>query len=52
MSSLSMGAERAMNAALSAAAYPLVSSRDDFDPLIRQIGEWYTSSGKGDRVGA
>ena len=39
MTTLSIGSERAMSAALRAAAHPLVGSREDFDPLTRQIGE-------------
>ena len=39
MTTLATGAERALDAALRAVAHPLVGSRDDFDPLIRQIGD-------------
>ena len=39
MTTLSINTERALSAALRAAAKRLVGSRDDFDPLIRQIGD-------------
>ena len=37
MTTLSIGIDRGMSAALREAAHPLTGSRDDFDPLIRQL---------------